>query len=221
MADEVVHLCFHGIGRPQRELEAGEEKYWVDEDTYLAVLDDIAERPYVRISFDDGNASDLDIGLPGLRERGLTATFFVLAGRLDSPGSLGADGVRELQNHGMAVGTHGMDHRPWPGMDDATAQAELVDARARLEEVTGRPVDLAALPLGRYDRRVLSRLRRLGYRHVHTSDRRRARAGAWLQPRFSVRAGDTVSSLGTEIFAPVGRLARARAEAAGLVKRWR
>jgi peptidoglycan/xylan/chitin deacetylase (PgdA/CDA1 family) len=221
MADELVHLCFHGIGRPQRELEPGEDRYWVDEGTYLAILDDVVARPEVRISFDDGNASDLEIGLPGLRERDLTATFFVLAGRLGSPGSLGADGVRELQDHGMTIGSHGMSHRPWPGMDDAAAQVELVDARARLEEVAGRPVEVAALPLGRYDRRVLGRLRRLGYRTVHTSDRRRARAGAWLQPRFSVRAGDTVESLRAEVFAPEGRLARARAEATGLVKRWR
>ena len=47
----------------------------------------------MRISFDDGNASDLEIGLPALLERGLTATFFVLAGRLGRPGSLDADEV--------------------------------------------------------------------------------------------------------------------------------
>ena len=45
-----------------------------------------AEAP--RISFDDGNASDVGIALPELERRGLKAVFFLLAGRLGQPGSL-------------------------------------------------------------------------------------------------------------------------------------
>ncbi|HMO11289.1 MAG TPA: hypothetical protein PKB06_07275, partial [Actinotalea sp.] len=37
--------------------------------------------------------------------------------------------------------------------------------------------------------------RALGYRTVHTSDRRPARPGAWLQPRFSVTSEDTPATL--------------------------
>jgi peptidoglycan/xylan/chitin deacetylase (PgdA/CDA1 family) len=220
-SDQVVNVCFHGIGKPRRELEPGEAPYWVAEDQFLAILDEVATWPSVRVSFDDGNSSDVDLALPALVERGLTADFFVLAGRLDSPGSLDADGVRELHRNGMTVGTHGMSHRSWRGMDARTREDELVVARDRLAEVVGEPVDRAACPLGRYDRQLLTEMRRLGYTRVFTSDRRAARAGAWLQPRFSVRAPDTPGSMRDQALTRPGLLRRSKLSAVGVVKRLR
>src|SRR5262249_30889771 len=155
MADNrVINVLFHGIGMPRRELEPGEDNYWVSEDRFLNILDELATLTEVRISFDDGNASDTEIALPALLERGLRAGFFVLAGRLGQPGSLDDDGVRELARHGMGIGSHGMLHRSWRKMDPGTCHDELIAARDRLRAVTGAEVDTAACPLGRYGRRV-------------------------------------------------------------------
>lgn len=191
----VTNVCFHGIGDARREMEPGEAEYWVSLDSFLRVLDELVGRPEVRISFDDGNASDVEIGLPALRERGLTATFFVLAGRLERKGSLFADQVRELLAAGMPIGTHGMHHRSWRGMSPGDAHVELVEAREALSQLTGTPVTEAALPLGLYDRRLLADLRRHGYHHVYTTDGARARRTAWAQPRFTVTAADTAQSV--------------------------
>jgi peptidoglycan/xylan/chitin deacetylase (PgdA/CDA1 family) len=215
----VVNLCFHGIGTPRRELEPGEDAYWIKVDRFLSILDEARTWPSVRISFDDGNASDFEIGLPALTERGLRASFFVIADRLDRAGSLASDQVRELSDQGMTIGSHGAVHRPWPGMDAATREREFVLARDRLADVAATPVDTAACPLGRYDRRVLWHLRRLGYRRVFTSDRRPAFPGAWLQPRYSLRRTDTAESLRAEIMP--GLAERMRLEAVGLAKRLR
>jgi peptidoglycan/xylan/chitin deacetylase (PgdA/CDA1 family) len=217
----VINICFHGIGTPQRELEPGEDRYWVSEELFHAVLDEVRTWPAVRLSFDDGNASDVEIGLPALRDRDLSADFFVLASRLESTGSLDEDAVRLLHKNGMTVGSHGMWHRPWRGMDTATSDAELVEARDRLAGVVGAAVETAACPLGRYDRELLSRMRRLGYTRVFTSDRRRARAGSWLQPRYSVRRDDTPGSLRAEALVGPGMLSRLKLEAVGVLKRLR
>ena len=150
----------------------------------------------------------MEIGLGALRDRSLVATFFVVAGRLGQPGYLDADGIHELVNGGMTIGTHGMDHRPWPRLSETDSRRELVEARAALVDLAGSPVDEAAVPLGRYDRRLLAELRRLGYAAVHTSDRRPTTDGAWLRPRFSVRADDTAESLRSTALAvpsPLGR----------------
>jgi peptidoglycan/xylan/chitin deacetylase (PgdA/CDA1 family) len=219
--DDVMNICFHGIGTPRRELEPGEDGYWIDTDRFLRILDEIATWPSVQISFDDANASDVQIGLPALIERGLRAQFFVLAGRLDAQGSLAVGDVRELAHQGMAIGTHGMSHRPWPGMNPATREAELVEARHRIEEAAGVSVTDAACPLGRYDRRLLSDLRRLGYRRVYTSDRRAARRDTWLQPRFSVHREDTGESLRSTVLSQPSLARRARQDVTGLVKRLR
>lgn len=221
LGGESVNVCFHGVGTPDRELEPGEGAYWIDVPTFLGVLDLVADDPRVRISFDDGNASDASIGLPALLERGLSATFFVLAGRLDQPGSLGASDVRDLSSAGMRIGTHGMDHVPWRGLDPQQRQRELVDARRRLEHVTSARVDEAAVPLGRYDRRLLGHLRRLGYTAVHSSDRHRARTGAWLQPRYSIRSDDTVSSVRDTVLAAPSVASRAERLVTTTVKRLR
>ena len=108
--------------------------------------------------------------------------------------------------------------------DDEAAHkpaTELVEARERISAVVGQPVDRAALPLGQYDRRVLARLRAAGYREVCTSDRRPARSGAWLQPRYSVTDTDTIDSLKTSVLSPRPARERLVREAVGLVKRWR
>lgn len=198
----MINLCFHGIGVPARDLEPGEAGYWITEDFYARVLDEVAGRDDVRLSFDDGNVSDVAVGLEGLEQHGRTATFFVIAARLDQPGSLSGDDVRALRDRGMAIGSHGMDHVPWRGLSEAAQQRELVEARQVLSQVVGAPVDEAALPLGRYERRTLTRLRQLGYRHVHTSDRQATEPDRWLQHRFSLRADDTLERLRDEVLRP-------------------
>jgi len=218
---DLINICFHGIGTPHRELEPGEDAYWIAADRYLRILDEISTWPSVRISFDDGNASDVEIALPALGQQGLTARFFVLAGRLGSPGSLAWADVRELASRGMTVGSHGMSHRSWRGMDQATWHTELVEARHRIEDASGCAVTEAACPLGRYDRRVLAELRDLGYQRVYTSDRRTCAQGRWLQPRFSVHCDDTPESLRAAVLRKPGRGRRSGESLVGLAKRLR
>jgi peptidoglycan/xylan/chitin deacetylase (PgdA/CDA1 family) len=214
-------LNFHGIGCPQRELEPGEDRYWITIDMFHQVLDVVAARSDVRISFDDGNASDVDIGLSALLDRGLVASFFVVAGRIGSPGSLDADSVRELSRRGMTIGTHGMEHRSWRRLSTDDRQRELIDARERIAETVHRPVDEAALPLGLYDRRLLQDLERLGYTAVHASERMPGTADAWFRPRFSIHADDTVESIERDLLTDPPRTRRAWQAAKSRWKRLR
>jgi peptidoglycan/xylan/chitin deacetylase (PgdA/CDA1 family) len=217
----VIGLCFHGVGAPGREIDPDAVNYFIPRDLFLGILDDVAGRPDIDLTFDDGYASDIEIALPALLARGLTATFFPLAGRLGRPGYADGEGVRALAAAGMSVGSHGMGHRSWRRLDDAALHQELTVARDLIAEASRAPVTTAACPFGEYDRRVLKSLRGRGYRRVFTSDRRRARAGGWLQPRYSVRAGDTAASVRRDILAPPPLSARLRGAAAHRVKAWR
>jgi peptidoglycan/xylan/chitin deacetylase (PgdA/CDA1 family) len=221
MQDRAINLTFHGVGEPPRPLDPGEADVWVSEGRFLSLLDVAASRDNVRITFDDGNASDLEIALPALRERGLRATFFLVAGRLGEPGFVDARGVRRLASAGMGIGCHGMRHRPWRGLGEGALHEELVQAKARLEEIVERPVSAAACPFGSYDRRVLHMLRRSGYRHVYTSDRGTARPEAFLQARNSVGPGDEPDLL-PRIVSLDRRISSALPRRVKLaVKRWR
>jgi peptidoglycan/xylan/chitin deacetylase (PgdA/CDA1 family) len=209
------------VGVPHRQLEEGEEHYWITEDSFIGILDLVADRNDVSLSFDDGNQSDIEIGLPALVERGLAAEFFPVASRLDCPGSLGGEDLRRLVAGGMSVGTHGMRHQSWRGIRGRDLEEELDTARSVLAAVIGRDVLTAACPLGAYDRRLLGELRERGYVRVLTSDRTLANPDSWLQPRFSVRAADDLQSIRLLLTCRRSALARARTRARIFAKSWR
>ncbi|MDT5043412.1 MAG: hypothetical protein QOE51_4397, partial [Actinoplanes sp.] len=81
----IVIVNVHGIGTPVRPLDPGEDVIWVSTTQFEAVLDAAAGRADVRLTFDDGNASDVEIALPRLLERGLRAEFYLAAGLLGEP----------------------------------------------------------------------------------------------------------------------------------------
>lgn len=182
-----VNLALHGIGRPARQLDPGEDERWVTVEQFEQVLDAVAGHDDVHLTFDDGNESDVEVALPRLVDRGLTAEFFPLAGRLGQRGYLDRDGLRELARAGMEIGSHGWEPRDWRRLDDRHARRELADAPKLLGELSGRPVRRYSLPFGAYDRRVLSRLRQAGATRVYTSDGGAAKRDGWLQARTELR----------------------------------
>jgi peptidoglycan/xylan/chitin deacetylase (PgdA/CDA1 family) len=120
----------------------------------------------VVITFDDGDASNHDVALPLLRERGMAAEFFVTADFVGRPGMLGAAQVRALADAGMSVQSHGRTHRFLSDLPDAELEAELHDSRRVLESLAGRTVDALALPGGRGGARELRAAHAAGYRHL-------------------------------------------------------
>jgi peptidoglycan/xylan/chitin deacetylase (PgdA/CDA1 family) len=217
----IVHVLFHGVGDPGPDAEAEDDAYFVSRNLLLAVLDELRDDPLSEVSFDDGYDSDVSVALPALLERGMSARFFPLAGRLGQPGRVDAGALRALIQAGMDVGSHGMRHRSWRAMSRSERQEELIEARQVLSAAAGVDIATAACPFGAYDRSALSALREQGYRTVYTSDRRRARAGAWLQPRYSVRRDDTVQTVRDRILAAPSVPRRARGVLAGRLKAWR
>jgi peptidoglycan/xylan/chitin deacetylase (PgdA/CDA1 family) len=217
----VVNILVHGIGPAGRQVDPGEEPVWVSTAQFERLLDAVAERLDVRISFDDGNSSDVEIALPRLVERGLTAEFFLLAGLLGERGRVDHAGVRALLDAGMAIGSHGWSHRDWRRIDSAQAREELDDAHRVLGEVTGRPVSRVAIPFGSYDRHVLRRLRAAGVTRAYTSDGGRARPDAWLQARNSLRHDMDAAWIARVLDPDTSLTQRARGTAARAVKRLR
>ncbi len=213
MTGSHIGLIFHGIGTPGRTIDPDEAPYWIDRDLFAAILDRVRALPdpgRVRISFDDGNLSDIQNGLPMLVERGLSADFFVLTGRIGQAGSLGMADIRALHKAGMGIGSHGIAHRDWRGLDDAALGEELQTSRRVLEEICGVPVRTAGIPFGGYDARVLRGLRDAGYLAAYSSDGGRMDPTAFLRPRASVRAGMGMAEIDAMIAGRMGLRRRLR-----------
>ena len=217
-----VNLALHGIGRPARALDPGEDERWVTVEQFEQVLDAVGERSDVHLTFDDGNESDVEIALPRLVERGSTAEFFPFAGRLGQRGYLDRTGLRELARAGMEIGSHGWEPRDWRRLDERHAHRELEDAPRLLGDLCGQPVCRFSLPFGKYDRRVLARLRQAGATRVYTSDGGTARDDGWLQARTELGHDideDRLETLLTRVATPMYR--RAGHWAGRLVRRRR
>ncbi len=192
MRTQLVNLGFHGIGHPiGRDFGVGERDYWVSPKLFQATLEACVHRSDVSLSFDDGNWSDIAVVLPALREHGLSATFFINAGRLGQPGFIDRHDLRELVSAGMRIGNHGLAHLDLTKLEPARLEHEITQGRRLLEELTGTTVDTLAIAYGTYNDAVLEQLRRLAYRHVYTSDGGAADPEAWLQPREHVKAQHT------------------------------
>eukprot|EP00439_Symbiodinium_sp_Y106_P087069 s1_g39.t1 len=190
---DMIVFNFHGLGTPHKEVPDDERPYWCDRDLYLSLLDTIkgleqeAGIP-IRITFDDGNRSDLDIATPALSERGMTAEFFICSGRIGQEAYLSADDLAEMERCGMKIGSHGIDHLDLRRLDAVSLAEEAEGSRGAIDACLAQPIDSFAIPFGSYDRRVLKSLR--GYHRVYNSDQLHARnGGQWLIPRISYVAG--------------------------------
>lgn len=218
---QVLNLTFHGIGKPRRQMEPGEDRVWVSPEQFRGILDVVRERRDVTISFDDGNLSDCEIALPELLSRGLTADFYLVASRIGQDEFVGRDGIKTLLDSGMRIGSHGMRHRPWRRLGSQDLHEELWLARDVLQQAIGRPVTRAACPFGDYGRRTLRALQEAGFDRVFTSDRGRCNPGQWLQPRTSICRDDGAESVRGMLEQRPSRVGDAFGRARIAVKRWR
>jgi peptidoglycan/xylan/chitin deacetylase (PgdA/CDA1 family) len=179
-------LMYHGLHASADDAGRFDPVYSVTPDDFRRQLDWLVEHGYravrlrdvdtldasakaVVISFDDGDVSNRTVALPLLKERELTAEFFVTADFVDQPGMLSSTQTRELADAGMGVQSHGCTHRYLEDLDEASLVSELRDSKRRLETASGAAVDALALPGGRGGERELHRARQLGYRHVLNS----------------------------------------------------
>ncbi|MFM7133876.1 MAG: polysaccharide deacetylase family protein [Planctomycetota bacterium] len=203
-----AYLTFHGIGAPHRGVEGAELAYWIDAGFYRAILDLVKDRRDVSITFDDGNRSDVDIALPELRARGLSAEFFVCAGRLASDEYLSPEDIRTLLREGMSVGSHGWSHVRWRGLSKTEQAREWPEAIRALSAHTTAPVTTAACPFGEYDRTVIAGLRGAGVRRIYTSDCAWTHEAATFVPRFTVTREHRVDDIRAMLERPrlLGRL---------------
>ena len=177
-----VCLLLHGLGPIPPHIPAAETRYWISAEEFSKVVE-LARHTTARITFDDGNDTDVSIALPILQSAGLTAAFFIPTDRIGQPGYVSEADLRTLQAAGMEIGSHGCAHIAWTAVSNEAIVEDVTRSIARLGSILGEDIRTVAVPYGACNRRVIGVLRTLGVRRVYTSFRGPAAEGAWLVRR--------------------------------------
>ncbi len=165
-----VTLTYHEIGGgPPYVYQVAESAF----ESHLRVVAGPEARhgTRLRVTFDDGHASQFEHALPLLERFDVKAIFFVTAGWIGNhPEYMTWSQLRELVARGHRVQAHGWSHRFLTTCWGAELELELRRPRQELEDRLGAAVDALAFPGGRWNRRILQACRQAGYREAYTSD---------------------------------------------------
>ncbi len=166
----------------------------------MRLLDSLKENKSLdaRITFDDGEQSQLHNAWPALTEHGFKATYFVTPGLIGTATKfLGCDDLKTLQVAGHSVQSHGWSHKFLTFCSEAELARELRASKQSMEDKLGTAVEEISVPGGRWDRRVLQACAAAGYRRVYVSDPwvEAEIGGIEVVGRFMVRRTTTITEL--------------------------
>jgi peptidoglycan/xylan/chitin deacetylase (PgdA/CDA1 family) len=186
-------VTYHAIEKPSEE--TGNELYCVSlekfkeqiehiretKDEGRGTRDDLRGTPYAvritkdegrcaTITFDDGDNTNYTHAYPVLKEKGLKAYFFILVGKVEESGYMNWQQIKELQDAGMTIGSHGMSHRILTVLSEKEMDYELKDSKKILEQQLGNEVKYFSIPRGFCNKKVIVKAKEAGYQAVFTSN---------------------------------------------------
>ncbi len=132
------------------------------------VLDLVAGRVRVAITFDDGYAGSRDAATV-LSCCGLRATFFPVTSFVGQPGYLDWSDVWALKEEGMEIGFHTHSHVNLLSCNPRWKYEEIVSAKRTFEERLGDRVMGFCYPFGGHDDLCLDLAEKAGYRYAVTT----------------------------------------------------
>jgi peptidoglycan/xylan/chitin deacetylase (PgdA/CDA1 family) len=154
------------------------------------------------LSFDDGLADNYTTLRPLLDRLSVPATLFVVTGWLGwrhpvatwAP-ILSAEQLRAVQNAGVEVGGHTVNHPDLTRLAPEEAEDELRACRLQLEDLLQVPIELAAYPFGTANPEVRVVCRSAGYAGAFRAGGHGAWSDPWDLPRQDMNRGSGLLGL--------------------------
>jgi peptidoglycan/xylan/chitin deacetylase (PgdA/CDA1 family) len=125
----------------------------------------------VLLTFDDGYDNFFEFAWPILRNYGLSATVFVVAGRIGQTSDwsderaalLSSRRIREVSANGIEIGSHTHTHPSLLTISSERIVHECAESRLALEKLLGRPIKSLAYPYGEVDEAAAHLVGACGY----------------------------------------------------------
>lgn len=168
----------------------------------------------LHVTFDDAFTSILP-SLVALRTLAVPATVFACSGYAEDGGrvfdvpelaaaaqtvpdelqTLGWDGLRDLAEAGVEIGSHTSTHPHLTRLSDVELDGELRASREQIADELGRPCVLLAYPYGEENARVRAAARRAGYEAAFALPGSLRDRDPFAVPRVGIYRVDTLARL--------------------------
>ncbi|MFZ5897694.1 MAG: polysaccharide deacetylase family protein [Bacillota bacterium] len=138
----------------------------------------------ILITFDDGYRDNYLYALPVLKELGMQATVFVVAGAIGKTNFFDAgsqppnaimnwEEIRTMERAGITIGSHTLTHPHLTRISTEEARRQIVEAKRVLEKGLGHEVRYFCYPYGDYNPTIEALVGEAGYTLSFTCDQGR------------------------------------------------
>jgi phosphatidylinositol alpha-1,6-mannosyltransferase len=185
----------------------------------------LPDRPSVVLTFDDGYRDNYEKAFPLLKQRDLSAAFFLLAGEEEGQrktshlggSSCCADPLvsweqaAEMSGAGMVIGSHGNFHARLKELSEDRLRCEMVSSKKKLEQETKKTVRFFSYPYGTaedFGAREEAEAERAGYEAALSKIYGFNGRGSDLRAlrRIGIEASDTLFTLRAKLNGALGFL---------------
>lgn len=185
---KVLIINFHELCKSKVVDKNLKQVYSIQVDTFTAILDFITksnipvislndfiansvnEKYAIAITFDDGNASDYSLAYPILNSYCLPATFFLTVNQINENHISWENVIEMSKNKNITFGSHGVSHNRLTKLNTEEKEYELLFSKQFIENKIKKTIDFFSLPYGDYDKSIIDKSRRTGYKAIFTTD---------------------------------------------------
>jgi len=115
------------------------------------------------ITLDDGHEDGYTEAFPILKANGFVATYYDVTGRVDHAGWLSSNELVAMDDAGMEIADHTVDHTELTTVANAVAISEIVGAKTFIANLLGPSPTTLAYPYGSWNAAVVADVRAAGF----------------------------------------------------------
>lgn len=158
----MIYLLYHSFSNSP-------DRYHITPQVFKKHVKEIAKRPGITITIDDGVPSVYNIAFPIMETFGVSAIIFVDTEKIGGV-RMSERQIREMSQCGYDIQSHSHTHTNHLNLDEDKIIYEGARSKEVLEKITGKKVDKYAFPHGMYNKNICEILKNVGYRDFFISD---------------------------------------------------
>jgi len=170
--------------------------------TFSDLFSGKVEDKSIILTFDDGYRDNYETAYKKLKNNGQKGNFFVFSGAISASETfMTAEMIKEMSDYGMEFGSHTIDHIDMSVASKEKLDTQLTVSKARLEEITGKKVEILCYPSGQYSPLAEAETKAAGYKAAVTTRPYANSSNLYEIPRIRMNPGTSPAGLSASITA--------------------